>query len=111
MAHVHDVFARADLDDAYVNGELEVDVALDLPQTPVTLMTELLDAQGETVVHQLSPAEASMTVSAHVERPSQWSAETPALYTLRLTLVNNAGAPLEVAQTRVGFRRFEMKDG
>ncbi|HIU18493.1 MAG TPA: DUF4981 domain-containing protein [Candidatus Limiplasma stercoravium] len=111
VAHVHDVFARAGLDDAYVNGELEVDVALDLPQTPVTLMTELLDAQGETVVHQLSPAEASMTVSAHVERPSQWSAETPALYTLRLTLVNNAGAPLEVAQTRVGFRRFEMKDG
>ncbi|MEG2315653.1 MAG: glycoside hydrolase family 2 TIM barrel-domain containing protein, partial [Clostridia bacterium] len=44
-------------------------------------------------------------------KPLQWSAEQPNLYALRLTLLDSSGVVREVAQTQIGFRRFELKDG
>ena len=52
-------------------------------------------------------AEAELTVPA----PALWSAEDPALYALRLRVLDETGAQTEVLEQAVGFRRFEMKDG
>ena len=40
-----------------------------------------------------------------------WSAELPNLYTLELTLEDKDGAVVNLFQKKVGFRRFEIKDG
>ena len=53
------------------------------------------------------PAEAALTVDA----PALWSAEDPVLYDLTLTVTNAAGACTEVIRQRLGFRRFEIRDG
>ena len=43
--------------------------------------------------------------------PRTWTAETPHLYTLVLSLVDNRGEIVETVACRVGFRRVEIKDG
>ncbi|MEZ5317183.1 MAG: glycoside hydrolase family 2 TIM barrel-domain containing protein [Vicinamibacterales bacterium] len=45
---------------------------------------------------------------AHVQR---WTAETPALYTMTLSVLDPRGAVTEVVPSRVGFRSIEIKDG
>lgn len=47
----------------------------------------------------------------HITNPVLWSAESPALYELRLEVKNAAGEVVEVITQNVGFRRFEMVDG
>ncbi|MFA4045493.1 DUF4981 domain-containing protein [Prevotella sp. PCHR] len=46
-----------------------------------------------------------------VKNPKKWTAETPNLYTLRLSLVDNNGKTIENIETKIGFRKLEMKDG
>ena len=46
-----------------------------------------------------------------VSNPELWSAEDPQLYDLTIELYDEAGNLQEVIAQKVGFRRFEMKDG
>lgn len=46
-----------------------------------------------------------------VAAPRQWTAETPYLYTLVLTLRSPAGEAVDIESSRVGFRQVEIKDG
>lgn len=55
--------------------------------------------------------EAKAENKIHVENPLKWSAETPNLYTLVLSLENESGNLLETMSGRVGFRKFELKGG
>ena len=78
----------------------------------------LLDADGSAVVE---PATQKAQVAAEAEGQSalfhscrkaqKWSAESPALYNLLLTLKDKSGGVLEVIPCKVGFRSVEIKDG
>jgi beta-galactosidase len=46
-----------------------------------------------------------------IANPLKWTAETPNLYTLVLTLHDDKGATVEATSTRVGFREIEIKRG
>ena len=46
-----------------------------------------------------------------VKKPELWSAEEPALYDLILEIYDESGVIQEVIPQKIGFRRFEMKDG
>ena len=46
-----------------------------------------------------------------VKKPELWSAEEPALYDLVLEIYDESGVIQEVIPQKIGFRRFEMKDG
>lgn len=50
-------------------------------------------------------------LSEHVEDPYKWSAETPYLYTLVLSMIDDKGNTTETVSCKVGFRTFEIKDG
>lgn len=53
----------------------------------------------------------SVNFSYPVEAPKLWSAEEPYLYELQMEVCDEAGGLTEVIPQRIGFRRFEMKDG
>ncbi len=117
---IADVEARAGLDAAYRNGVLRLDV--DVAQTPDgppagALHVELLDAAGRSVLDEraAAPRERSpiQRVSGEWTIPSvrRWTAETPELYTLALTLQDESGATLEATRIRVGFRSIEITGG
>ncbi|MCD8291996.1 MAG: beta-galactosidase, partial [Prevotella sp.] len=50
-------------------------------------------------------------LKADIKSPNKWTAETPYLYTLKLSLVDSMGNVVERAETKVGFRKLEIKDG
>ncbi|BET66969.1 glycoside hydrolase family 2 TIM barrel-domain containing protein [Opitutales bacterium ASA1] len=61
-------------------------------------------------VPQRGPAKFAWMEGA-VTAPAKWTAETPHLYTLVLTLHDPAGALVEAVRTRVGFRELEIREG
>ena len=71
----------------------------------------VLSKDGETVVEDEKALDGEELYSWKVENPVLWSAEDPKLYDLTLEIYNEAGELQEVIPQKVGFRRFEMKDG
>jgi beta-galactosidase len=64
-----------------------------------------------TEIDLSNKAEVKVEVSQFVERPLKWSAEHPNLYTLVLQLKDNKEKIIETLSCKVGFRKFEIKDG
>ena len=121
--YIRDFFAEATLDDAYQDGLLRLTVSLanrGLGQAGAhTVSYELLDPSGDPVwpeprmltVDVPAGGEASATDSVVVERALQWTAETPALYRLVMSMADAGGEVTEVVSARVGFRRVDIMDG
>ena len=71
----------------------------------------VLSKDGETVVEDEKALDGEELYSWKVENPILWSAENPQLYDLTMEIYNEVGELQEVIPQKVGFRRFEMKDG
>jgi len=121
---IADFFVRTELDDAYQDAELLLDLKLfnhNAAQTTagLSVQAQLYDTQQQTVLKQPLTAavtfqgedELSFKLSAEVIQPLLWSAESPHLYTLVLSIQNESGETLEAVRSRIGFRKFELKDG
>jgi len=50
-------------------------------------------------------------MSALVQKPHAWTAETPYLYTLTLLLLDKQGSVVEQTEQRIGFRWVSVEDG
>ncbi len=108
--HISDVKVLADLDSSYKDGLLSLSLTLS-GETEKGTTGYVLSRDGKEILSGELKNTASLQVTETVEAPLPWSAETPVLYDLLLTVKNGRGQVLEVVPQRVGFRRFEMKDG
>lgn len=121
--HISDFFVRTVLDDDYRNAELQIDAALtnyfnetidkDTLQLEALLYDhdhQLVQKQSLTIADYIID-ESTFTLGMDVFQPEKWSAESPYLYTVVLTLKDTDGACLGAVSCRTGFRRFELKDG
>lgn len=116
--HIFDFHAKPGLSADFTEGRFELDVTLEDyagEDTAVSVSYELLDpARGmASVLSDEAKANGSKTVSLRgvVEAPRLWSAETPNLYTLLVTLRDARGQALEVVRDDIGFRRIEIRGG
>ncbi|MEC0249120.1 glycoside hydrolase family 2 TIM barrel-domain containing protein [Paenibacillus chitinolyticus] len=66
---------------------------------------------GETDGTAKNGMERSLTIEAEINEPRKWSAETPYLYDLIVTLLDEEGEVLETTALKTGFRRIEVKGG
>lgn len=138
-AHVADLKTLADWDPDAKQGLLTVDATIEGATHATVADVTLTDMDGDTVVWQTatplvagtSIADRSITdtattntstgtastgtgtlhAEAMLEGVDPWSAETPNLYTLTVTLYDADGKVLEAAQTNLGFRRIGIEDG
>jgi beta-galactosidase/evolved beta-galactosidase subunit alpha len=107
-AAFRDATLRLDIDVRNASGAAASDHAVEIA---------LLDADGEVLCERRAdvavPALGNVraAVTLDVSAPRKWSAETPYLYTLLLTLKDAAGAVLEVVPTRIGFRQVDIREG
>ena len=102
-----DYKAVADLDDTYENGLLSVDAVLRTEQ-PVNVSFELLDASGACVWKETKASEGKrVSCRAVIEQARHWTAETPYLYQLLLT-VEKDGRVIEVIPQKTGFRNIRL---
>ncbi len=120
--HLWDTAVRTALDAAYRDATLDTTVTVrnttSRAISGLTVEAALLDREADALVVQAEAAvdveadgETTVTLSQPVANPAKWTAETPNLYTLRLTLRDDAGRVLQTERTRVGFRTVEIKDG
>lgn len=136
-ARIADFTVRTELDADYRDAELAIDVKLDADQ-PLdgwTVRAELFDAEGKAVLaeplrHDAKPTlnldnDAAVLVERTPQRgvgpfgwlrttiksPRLWTAETPDLYRLVLSLVDADGAVVQATGCDVGFREVEVRDG
>jgi len=118
---VRDFRVHAGLDSTYRDGEFGVEVELSNNRSdPARAQVEvaLTDPSGKTVLTQSSQAIEVAAASApkvelrgRIAGVQKWSAETPRLYQLLITLKDSSGQVLEVIPWRVGFRSVEIRDG
>ncbi len=123
MEHIADVFARPTVAGDLASAELAVDVTLELPeelspgwQVAMRLLSPTgKDVFRKRVVVQIDPDALRrqgpvVTLEKTVRKPKLWSAETPHLYRLIVSLLDPKGRPAECTTTRIGFRRIELGD-
>ncbi len=121
--HLRDFFVSCDLDEEYRDAKLKVRIKVrnfgkvDILQHKIEI--SLLDKEQQFIGTKVL-MEKSLDVAAYsetiielkskIENPDKWSAETPNLYDLILTLKNSENIIVEVEQCKFGFRIVEIKD-
>nr|WP_309098602.1 glycoside hydrolase family 2 TIM barrel-domain containing protein [Fredinandcohnia onubensis] len=120
--YTQDFFVKTTLDEAYKNAELQLESVihssidssrehqLDIQLFDANLQ-ELEEAKREVKFQLGGATETKLDTSIPVKNPSKWTAETPYLYTLVMTLRDEKGNTVEVIPWKVGFRQVELKDG
>ncbi|MCW8327715.1 beta-galactosidase subunit alpha [Photobacterium sp. SDRW27] len=119
QVHVQDYTVRTEFDEQYQSATLSCSVVLenllDHQVHGYQLDYALYDG-GQLVAKgsndNLLIADRHTTEFAiDVTKPVQWTAETPHLYQLFLTLKDHSGKVLEIIPQRVGFRDIKVRDG
>lgn len=108
---VRDHHITTTLSDDY--AQASVDVVLKKEGKAEIGATASLFAPGGTQVGSakaVSASDSTLSVSIPVEAPLLWTAETPALYTLRVVQTDASGAEQMAFSTKVGIRRVEIKN-
>lgn len=115
---IADFFAKAGLDKSYRNGTFDVNVKIadnaSVPAKGSRLQMALYNAAGKEVMHQSKAvpagADAAVTFSGSLKNVASWSAETPNLYSLVLTLTGADGKTIEATSAKIGFRTVEIRN-
>ena len=120
QTRILDYFTHPDLDKNYKNGVFSLDVKLknytDASQLQ-TVDVAILDKNGKKVFNKsqklslLANDIIETSFSGNVSSPLKWTAETPNLYTLLITLKDSKGDIVESTSHKIGFRKIEIKDG
>ncbi len=119
--HVGDFRVTTDLDEQYRDATLTVQtnvVNYGNRNAGCRLTARLFDRAGKLVSSvQLDLVDVRAGGTAHAElgmvltNPAKWTAETPNLYKIVLTLTDPAGKVIEATSHNVGFREVEIGDG
>ncbi|NOV00248.1 DUF4981 domain-containing protein [Paenibacillus sp. LMG 31457] len=117
---VRDARVRTRLDESYTKACLEVRVDFagvmdhSLESDSHQLRITLLNAEHRIVCdrfHHVRQDEPTVELAEEVLSPFLWTAETPYIYTLLLTMYGNAQQILEVKRIHVGFRDVRIEEG
>lgn len=117
--HIRDFEVQTDLDADYRDARLTVRINVvnySGKTEPGSIGVELLDPDGKTVAppqtrrFQGGAGETEVSIAMSVPHAKKWTAETPHLYKILLTLQDGGGRTLEVIPCSVGFRKVEIRD-
>ena len=110
--HIEDFFINADLTNNYKDGSLSGEITI-AGAKGKTIELQLIDPQGKQVDQSSTVLlnNGPFTFSHQpIDDVKPWTAETPNLYTLVMTL-QQGDKVLEAVRQRVGFRHIEIKGG
>jgi beta-galactosidase len=128
IIHIEDFSVRTVFDDHYEDADITIEtfITRNPNLSAYTVEAELYAPDGTSLFHQpLSNRVSSSTswslhatsktacarIEQRISQPEPWTAETPNLYRLVLTLIDPAGAEIDYESCQVGFRQVEIKDG
>ena len=115
--HIADFKVETPLDPYYKDGILQLKVKLtnesDI-KSPYVVSYRLLDDQDQQVTQSSTRVEGDQNEVEFTKKTlrgvKHWTAETPNLYTLVISLKRTNGEVIEATSCKVGFRTIEIKD-
>ncbi|MBQ9640190.1 MAG: discoidin domain-containing protein [Bacteroidaceae bacterium] len=110
-SQIRDYFFTTDLDNSYTNATANVKVTLGGAIPSGGTVEARIEKDG-TVVGQTSQpvgTAAELSLSMAVSAPQKWTAETPNLYDLVLTLHDSGGKTIDIRGSKVGFREVSVR--
>lgn len=119
QTRIFDFFAHPSLDKSYKNGTFAIDLKLKNysdASKKQTIEVKILDKAGKNVLKKTQsvtiPANnvSELNLSGTVSNPLKWTAETPNLYTMLITLKEGNNV-IEATSHKIGFRKIEITDG
>ena len=102
--HILDINVTPDLDEKYKDGSLSLRIALSRASK---VSIDLFDPAGEPVCGATLKGNREVKHKLYVTDPLKWTAETPNLYTLKVTHFDGNEVS-EVVTLKVGFRKVEI---
>jgi len=125
LVHIRDFEVHTDFDDSFRDAELTVKARVYNKRTTavshITVEGRLIDPEGKQVKPEPVITGNCEYIAAHnngiiqmntcIKKPLKWTAETPHLYTLVLSLKDHEGNILEHESCRIGFREIEIRNG
>lgn len=118
---IYDFHCKPELNETYTKGHVNLKVSLkhfDDRCGQLSLNVQLLDdkdhftpvfTQEQTVMKE--GTDQAFSFSHDINAPRLWTAETPNIYTLLMTLKDKEGGVLESTSHKIGFRNVEIKNG
>ena len=122
QTYISDYFAKASLVNQYRDGQLDVTVDLKnqgmVNAGKIDLTVQLLGTSTESLIWQETreiklkdQLPKTLNFNYFIKNPRKWSAESPELYKLIISLKDNKGNMLQSVSSNVGFRTSEIKNG
>ena len=120
--YVRDFFAKGNLKDNYTNGNLELDILFNKLTAEdaknLKLQVNMYEkgnttkaVSSEIVTLSQAKGKDSLHYEKFIPKVKKWTAETPELYILTLSLLDQSGKCIESLSNRIGFRTSEIKNG
>ncbi len=120
---IRDISSFCELDEEYTDAVLLTRLKIrnyeNTLKSDYSIEIDIIDPNGQSVSleHPITPRfniqandETHLTLQVDVQNPKKWSAETPHLYKIILTLRTGDGEPLEYHSVDIGFRKVEIKN-
>lgn len=113
-ARIEDIHIRTELDGQYKDASLLVDLSMhqsDMVTPTVVLALQDGDIEVASEQRAIAATEKLIKFEIPISNPMKWTAETPYLYKLKVSLISSSGVTLQTILQNVGFRKIELKDG
>jgi len=112
-SRIEDWFLQADLDGEYQNGTLNATIDVRTSTTAaITVTVRELPMNGGSILGSAEKQVANdgkVQLAISVKDPAKWTAETPHLYSVELTLTTASNT--QTVYQKIGFRKVELKNG
>ena len=113
---LRDFYFKTDFDDSYTDSNVTLNMYINNYNNirgKMTASSKLIDSNNEEILlgtkeTELSGGNEAVTFKETVKAPEKWSAETPNLYTLVMTIELD-GKIICVKTYKVGFKKVEIK--
>jgi len=116
-SHIRDYFSKATLTNNYRDGHLDLNVSLTNKETGkknLKIAAVIYDDTVKVFSQSCDVGNADSTglsIIGDIKNIKPWSAESPYLYTLVISLSDAEGKSVEAVSSRIGFRTSEVKGG
>lgn len=110
--HVYDMFVKNTLSEDMSSAQLCLDLELIGDTDSITAEIDLYDADDKMISQHKQMIDGNLAkITMDIDDVRLWSAENPYLYHMILTIKKSNGDTVEAIGQKVGFRKFEMKNG
>ncbi len=120
QVRIYDWQVITDFDKTFTDSDLSIAVDVKTYDTSIEgyRVRASVYKDGKSVAEMTSEAvsqgswkKSTMDLKSKVTSPQKWTSEPPALYDLRLELLDNSGKTVETIDKKMGFKKTEIIDG